>query len=53
MELELLNRLKLLVAICDKKSLSPIYSTEKFKAIIGECSETIFSLFEKKTSPLF
>jgi diguanylate cyclase (GGDEF)-like protein len=48
MELELLNRLKLLVAICDKKSLSPIYSTVKFKAIIGECSETIFSLFEKK-----
>jgi len=48
MELELLNRLELLVAICDKNTLSPIYSTVKFKAIIGECSETIFSLFEKK-----
>jgi len=48
MEFELLNRLKLLVAICDKKSLSPIYSTVKFKTVIGECSATIFSLFETK-----
>jgi diguanylate cyclase (GGDEF)-like protein len=46
MELELLNRLKLLVAICDQNTLSPIYSTVKFKTMVGECAETIFNQFE-------
>jgi len=48
MELNVLNKLELIVAICDRDTLSPSYSSSKFKAIIGECGEAIFNLFEKK-----
>jgi diguanylate cyclase (GGDEF)-like protein len=48
MGFDLLNKLDIVVAICDRQTLAPSYSSSKFKAIIGECSEAIFNLFESK-----
>jgi diguanylate cyclase (GGDEF)-like protein len=48
MEVDLLNKLDLIVAICDRQTLLPSYSSSKFKVIIGECGEAIFDLFESK-----
>lgn len=48
MELDLLNKLDYLVAICNRKTLTPSYSTTKFNAIIGEYGEAILTLFDRK-----
>jgi len=48
MGFDLLNKLDVVVAICNKQTLAPSYSSSKFKAIIGECGEAIFNLFDSK-----
>jgi diguanylate cyclase (GGDEF)-like protein len=48
MGFDLLNKLDVVVAICNRQTLAPSYSSSKFKAIIGECGEAIFNLFESK-----
>lgn len=48
MEHDLLNKLELLVAVCDRGTLSPSYSNTKFKTIIGESGEAIFDLFDRQ-----
>ena len=48
MGFDLLNKLDAVVAICNRQTLAPSYSSSKFKAIIGECGEAIFNIFESK-----
>ena len=48
MTIDLLNKLDAVVAICNRQTLAPSYSSSKFKAIIGECGEAILNLFESK-----